>query len=46
MIKPTEWGEVKTDAINFSQPFLWFDDTIYILRKGKYWCVKMSWLTR
>lgn len=28
-IQPTEWGEVKTDAIDFSQPFLWFDDDLY-----------------
>ncbi|MDZ7744604.1 MAG: hypothetical protein U5K77_02475 [Candidatus Saccharibacteria bacterium] len=28
-IKPTEWGQAKTDAIDFSQPFLWFDDDLY-----------------
>jgi len=28
-IKPTEWGEFKTDAIDFNQPFLWFDDDLY-----------------
>lgn len=28
-IKPTEWAEAKTDAIDFSQPFLWFDDDLY-----------------
>lgn len=28
-IKPTEWGEYKTDAIDFSQPFLWFDDDLF-----------------
>ena len=28
-IKPTEWDEWKTDAIDFSQPFLWFDDDLY-----------------
>lgn len=28
-IKPTEWGQSKTDAIDFSQPFLWFDDDLY-----------------
>lgn len=27
-IKPTEWDELKTDAIDFSQPFLWFDDDL------------------
>ncbi len=28
-IKPTEWGEYKTDGIDFSQPFLWFDDDLF-----------------
>ena len=28
-IKPTEWGESKTDAIDFTKPFLWFDDDLY-----------------
>lgn len=28
-IKPTEWGEFKTDAIDFTKPFLWFDDDLY-----------------
>lgn len=28
-IKPTEWGESKTDAIDFTEPFLWFDDDLY-----------------
>lgn len=28
-IKPTEWGEAKTDAIDFARPFLWFDDDLY-----------------
>lgn len=23
------WRNLKTDAINFKQPFLWFDDTLY-----------------
>ena len=27
-IRPTEWNELKTDAIDFSQPFLWFDDDL------------------
>ena len=26
MIKPTSWPIVKTQAIDFSQPFLWYDD--------------------
>lgn len=29
VIKPTEWGSEKTDAIDFSKPFLWFDDDLY-----------------
>ncbi|MBW3569063.1 hypothetical protein KY385_02945 [Candidatus Parcubacteria bacterium] len=29
IIKPTEWGNYKTDAIDFSQPFLWFDDDLF-----------------
>jgi len=28
-IKPTEWDEFKTDAIDFSTPFLWFDDDLF-----------------
>jgi len=28
-IKPTDWGDDKTDAIDFSQPFLWFDDDLF-----------------
>jgi len=28
-IKPTDWGEEKTDAIDFSKPFKWFDDDLY-----------------
>lgn len=27
-IKPTEWNILKTEAIDFSTPFLWFDDNI------------------
>lgn len=29
VIKPTDWGDAKTDAIDFSKPFLWFDDDLY-----------------
>jgi hypothetical protein len=25
-VKPTDWNIWKTDAIDFNQPFLWFDD--------------------
>lgn len=28
-IKPTDWNELKTDAIDFSKPFLWFDDDLF-----------------
>lgn len=28
-IKPTRWDLAKTRAIDFSQPFLWFDDDIF-----------------
>ncbi len=28
-IQPTDWDELKTDAINFKQPFLWFDDDLF-----------------
>ena len=28
-IKPTSWDLAKTRAIDFSQPFLWFDDDLF-----------------
>lgn len=28
-IKPSEWGEFKTDAIDFNEDFLWFDDDLW-----------------
>jgi hypothetical protein len=28
-INPTEWVDHKTDAIDFSKPFIWFDDDLY-----------------
>ena len=28
-IKPTDWNQAKTEGIDFSQPFLWFDDDLY-----------------
>jgi len=28
-IKPTEWDVNKTEAIDFSSPFLWFDDDLF-----------------
>lgn len=32
-IKPTTWDLAKTRAINFSQPFLWFDDDLFYEEK-------------
>lgn len=28
-IQPTDWNVMKTDAIDFSKPFVWVDDTIF-----------------
>lgn len=28
-VKIVEWGDDKTDGIDFSQPFLWFDDDLF-----------------
>ena len=33
-IKPTEWRDWKTDAIDFSKPFLWFDDDLFPKEKA------------
>ena len=33
LIKPTTWDLAKTRAIDFSQPFLWFDDDLYFEEK-------------
>jgi len=30
-LKPTDWGTLKTDAINFDEDFWWFED--YVLEK-------------
>ena len=32
-IKPTSWDLAKTRAIDFSQPFLWFDDMLFYEEK-------------
>jgi hypothetical protein len=32
-IKPTTWDLAKTRAINFDQPFLWFDDDLFYEEK-------------
>ena len=29
-IKPTAWNIAKTEAIDFTQPFLWFDDDLFL----------------
>lgn len=29
-IKPSEWKELKTDAVDFEQDFLWFDDDLWL----------------
>lgn len=28
-VKPSEWKDLKTDAINFEEDFLWFDDDLW-----------------
>ena len=32
-IKPTKWDLAKTRAIDFNQPFLWFDDDLFFEEK-------------
>ncbi len=32
-IKPTKWETAKTRAIDFSKPFLWFDDDLFFEEK-------------
>ena len=32
-IKPTNWSMSKTEAIDFSQPFIWFDDQVFEFEK-------------
>lgn len=32
-IKSTNWSYSKTEAINFSQPFIWFDDQVFEFEK-------------
>jgi len=32
-IKPTDWDVKKTDGIDFSKPFLWFDDDCFECEK-------------
>ncbi len=33
MIKPTSWETAKTRGIDFTQPFLWFDDDLFFEEK-------------
>lgn len=33
-IKPTMWRVAKTEAIDFTQPFLWFDDDLFDDERG------------
>ena len=33
MIKPTAWDTAKTTGIDFSKPFLWFDDDLFFEEK-------------
>ena len=33
MIKPTTWDLAKTRAINYDEPFLWFDDDLFFEEK-------------
>lgn len=28
-VKPTDWDELKTDAIDFKKPFFWYDDDLF-----------------
>jgi len=32
-IKPTNWSYSKTEAIDFSKPFIWFDDQVFEFEK-------------
>jgi hypothetical protein len=34
LIKPTSWETAKTRAIDFSKPFLWFDDDLFFEEKA------------
>lgn len=45
-IKPTNWSFSKTEAIDFSQPFIWFDDQVFEFEKEqlrKHTCLS-SWI--
>lgn len=32
-VKPTNWDSLKTEAINFEEPFFWLDDYIFSMEK-------------
>ncbi|MBR6505225.1 hypothetical protein IKT18_00040 [Candidatus Saccharibacteria bacterium] len=32
-IRPTDWGVLKTDAIDMDQDFIWFDDSLFEAEK-------------
>jgi hypothetical protein len=32
-VKATDWDAAKTDAIDFTQPFIWFDDDLFFEEK-------------
>lgn len=32
-IQATDWGVLKTDAIDFTKPFIWFDDNLMLSEK-------------
>jgi len=34
MIKATDWGTAKTDGIDFTKPFLWFDDDLFTFERA------------
>lgn len=33
IIKPTNWNTWKTEAIDFTKPFIWFDDQVFDFEK-------------
>jgi len=40
-IKPTNWNTLKTEAIDFESPFLWFDDQLFDSEKDELDCRNM-----
>lgn len=33
-IKPTNWDTLKTEAVDFTQPFIWFEDDLFNAEKN------------